>query len=321
MKRTRSGCEVKEVCSYLVLELLGGGKRLARRELIRGIARRTAENRSFRSNGVLRVAGSDMAEVLAGLEARGWISRVRCRGSRAQGRSSEAQGRSRTEVRWRLTRRGLRARRRLAAEAEKRAGAKESAARRLLGLLGGPPRRGWVLDVGTGEGFLAFKMARRGFRVLGVDSGAFDYSKDSIGRAREKARSFGGRVEFCQADVLRVSEGVCGGRLPRRFELVTASQAVHCMAEQDRCLGAVFDLLKPGGRFLAMDFSVGVEGFLSHGVHCLLAPTKGEWVELLGGVGFAEIAFYPIRDYLVVETRKPRRAALTACTPAGPGYH
>ena len=310
MRRTRGGSDVREFCAYYVLELLRGRKRLSRSELIQAIAQRSAENRSYRQSGVLRVPTADMEEVLRDLEARGWVKALALR--RAAGRGSEAPG---AEVglsssrKWRTTRKGQRARAWVAEQERKHTGGKELAARRLLRLLGKPPVRGWVLDVGTGEGFLAFKLARRGFRVLGVDSGAFDYSKESLEKARGRARPFGGRLDFCQADVIHVPEGVCGDRLPRHFAAATASQAIHCMHDQRRCLATIFALLNPGGRFLAMDFSVGVRGFLAHGFHCLLAPTRGEWVELLSAAGFRELAFYEVRDYLLVQARKPRRPA------------
>jgi len=310
MKRTRSGSDVREFCAYYVLELLRGRKRLSRSELIQAIAERSAENRSYRQSGVLRVPTPDMEEVLRDLEARGWVKALAS--ERTVGGGSAAPG---GEVgfsgnrKWRITGKGRRARARIAEQEQKHTGGKESAARRLLRLLGEPPARGWVLDVGTGEGFLAFKLARRGFRVLGVDSGAFDYSKESLEKARGRARSFGGRLDFCQADVIQVPEGVCGDRLPRRFTWVTASQSIHCMSDQRRCLATIFTVLRPGGRFLAMDFSVGVRGFLGHGFHCFLAPTRGEWVELLGSAGFRDLAFYEIRDYLLVQAHKPRRPA------------
>ena len=195
----------------------------------------------------------------------------------------------------------------MAEQAAERPGGKQRGARKLLSLVGTPKRPGWALDVGTGEGFLAFKLARRGFRVLGVDSGEFDYSKESIQRARQRTRRSGGRVAFCQADISRVPEGVCGRRPPRRFALVTASQSIHCMRDQGRCLSTIFRLLRAGGRFLALDFSVGVKGFLEHGFHCFLAPTRGEWVELVSSVGFCDLSFHDAGDYLVVEARKPPR--------------
>lgn len=312
MKRTRGGSDVREFCSYYVLELLRGGDRLTRDELIEAIAEASAGNRTFRPSGVLRVPAADMWRVLEALEAGGWVKAVAPRGKLGEGRrASGGWRRARARTKWRVTRRGRRTRKELAEQAEKHPGGKDRAARKLMSLAGKPKRPGWALDVGTGEGFLAFKVARRGFRVLGVDSGEFDYSKESIEKARRRAHPSGGRVEFCQVDIARVPDGACGQLANRRFELTTASQAIHCMGNQYKCLSTIFALLRSGGRFLAMDFSIGVRGFLAHGFHCFLAPTRGEWVELLGSAGFLDPAFYDAGDYLVVEARKPRRALWT----------
>jgi len=155
-----------------------------------------------------------------------------------------------------------------------------------------------VLDVGTGEGFLAFKLAEQGFSVLGIDSGAHDYSKDSIEKAKERARTRGGRAEFQKADVTQLTE------LQSTFDYVVSSQAVHCMNDQWACLRAIHRLLKPGGRFLCVDFAVGLKGFLAHGFHDFLAISREEWEELLRQCGFQGVQIYEIDDYMVVEARK-----------------
>jgi len=320
MRRTRGGSDVREFCGYYVLELLRGGEHLTRDELIGAIAEAGAGNRAFRPSGVLKVPAAEMWRALEALEATGQVKAAAPRGKPGEERRASG-GRRRVQagIRWRITRRGRRTRKELVEQAEKHSGDKDRAARKLMSLVGKPKRPGWALDVGTGQGFLAFKLARRGFRVLGVDSGEFDYSKESVEKARQRARSFGGQVEFCQADVIRVPEGACGGQLPRRFALVTASQAIHCMRDQCGCLATIFTLLRSGGRFLALDFSVGVRGFLAHGFHCFLAPTRLEWVELLGSAGFRDPAFHDAGDYLVVEARKPRRHSQLLPWPAGEG--
>jgi len=312
MRRTRGGSDVREFCSYYVLELLRGGEHLTRDELIGAIAEAGAGNRAFRPSGVLKVPAAEMWRALEALEATGQVKAAAPRGKPGEERRASG-GRRRVQagIRWRITRRGRRMRKELAEQAEKHPGGKDRAARKLLSLAGKPKRAGWALDVGTGEGFLAFKLARRGFRVLGVDSGEFDYSKESVEKARQRARSSRGRAEFCQADIVRVPEGACGQVTNRRFELATASQAIHCMGEQYKCLKAIFALLRSGGRFLAIDFSIGIRGFLAHGFHCFLAPTRREWVELLGSAGFRDLAFHDAGDYLLVEARKPRRALWT----------
>jgi len=134
--------------------------------------------------------------------------------------------------------------------------------------------------------------------VLGIDSGAFDYSKTSIEQARRKIGSHAGRIEFRKADVRQLA------RPDRGFDYIVASQAVHCMKNQPKCLEAICRFLKPGGRFLSLDFLVGTEGFLAHGFHCFLALSRREWAQLLTAVGFDDIQMYKVKDYLVVEARK-----------------
>jgi 2-polyprenyl-3-methyl-5-hydroxy-6-metoxy-1,4-benzoquinol methylase len=215
---------------------------------------------------------------------------------------------------WAITWHGRRMRRRIERESQSESDGKERAAEKLIELLesappgtyvldvgtvleSAPPGT-YVLDVGTGGGFLALKLAERGFRVLGIDSGSFDYSKDSIQEAQQQAASQGGNVEFRQADIRELAEP------DSSFDYVVSSQAVHCMENQRECLQAIHRLLKPGGRFLCIDCLVGLRGFLSHGFHGFLAISREEWVELLVEVGFGNIRMYELDDYLLVECEK-----------------
>ncbi len=276
--RPRRGASIREFLRYYVLALLQR-RGLTAKALVLAIKEDSADNRTYRPSGQLLVDGRDLDTVLAQLRRRGLIEPVRSK--------------------WRLTKAG---RRKLASyerQKEKRPGGKEKAARRLLKLMG-PCRPGQqVLDVGTGEGFLAFKVAEEGCRVLGIDSGSFDYSKDSIETATQKAESQGGQVEFRQTPVanLRGMDGT--------FDCVVTSQAIHCMKDQFRCIEAIYGHLKPGGMFLCMDFLVGLEGFLHHGWHAFLAISRKEWEGLLPQCGFEEPRTYKTGDYLVVSARKP----------------
>jgi len=204
----------------------------------------------------------------------------------------------RPERKWRLTAPGQDRLASYEEQKEAKSNGKEKAARKLLKLMGPAVRGETVLDVGTGEGFLALKAADEGYRVLGIDSGDFDYSKDSIRSAIEKAKSRGGDVEFREvsvADLVGTHEG---------FDYVVTSQAMHCMKDQGRCLEAVHRLLKPGGAFLCMDFLVGLEGFMHHGWHSFLAISRQEWRQVLPQRGFEEVSCHKVFDYLLVRARK-----------------
>jgi len=80
------------------------------------------------------------------------------------------------------------------------------------------------------------------------------------------------------------------------------------MQDQVACLQATHRLLKPAGRFLCIDFLVGLRGFLSHGFHCFLAICREEWVELLLENGFCNVRMYEVDDYLLVEAQKRLKA-------------
>jgi len=281
MSRDRGGPSIREFLAYYVLALLAA-KRRTIAELMEEIEARSAENRSFRSDGALRVKSREIEKTVYSLADRGWV-RLRPLGAS-----------------WGITRAGRRARREMKQSFHGVSDSKERAASKLITRLKDAPKGSYVLDVGTGEGFLAHRLAKRGFRVLGIDSGAFDYSKDSIKKAQQSIGSDAGRLEFRKADVTRLR------RPSGEFDFVVASQAVHCMKHQHKCLRAIYCLLKPGGRFLSLDFLVGLEGFVAHGFHCFLAISREEWAELLPALGFDDIHMEKVKDYLIVDARRSR---------------
>ncbi len=279
MRRTRSGPSLREFLRYYVLVLLTEESR-TKTQLIQEIKQRSAGNRVYRPAGVLWVASAEMDKVLSNLRERGFIE-------------WDSPG-----GKWQITWHGRRARGRIERENQSESGGKERAAEKVLSLLEGAPSHTYVLDVGTGEGFLAFKLAQQGFRILGIDSGSFDYSKDSIRTAQQQARSEGGNVDFRRADIRELAEP------DNTFDYIVSSQAMHCMQNQLECLQAVYRLLKPTGSFLCIDFLVGVKGFIAHGWHGFLAISREEWGELLLEYGFSNIRMYEIGEYLLVEARK-----------------
>ncbi len=282
MPRTRSGPSIREFLEYYVLVLLAEKSRTTR-ELIQEIKQRSADNRSYRPGGILWVATAEMSKIVSALCERSLLE--------LDGPSGKCQ----------ITWHGRRVRRQMERQYQPPPETKERAAEKMLALLESAPSDSHVLDVGTGEGFLAFKLVERGFRVLGIDSGSHDYSKDSIQKAQERAlaQGEGGSIEFRRADV-RAS-----GECDHTFDYVVSSQAMHCMADQRKCLKSVHRLLKPRGKFLCIDFLVGRKGFLAHGWHCFLAISREEWAELLLENGFVDVCMYELDDYLLVEAQKP----------------
>jgi len=275
--KSRGGPGIREFLRYYVLALLCK-RPMSAMNVRRTIRRQSRENRHIRPSGPLLVGMHDLRLVLQQLRSRGLIEQ--------------------SEGKWRLTAQG---RDRLSGYGkQKEAGAngKERAARKLLGLMGGARQGISALDVGTGEGFLAFKLADMGYRALGIDSGRFDYSKDSIQSALKKAESRGREVEFRQTSVTDLAA------TGKRFNYVVTSQAIHCMKDQSQGLHAIYRLLKPGGAFLCMDFLVGLEGFLHHGWHSFLAISREEWRRILPQCGFEEVRCHKVGDYMVVQALK-----------------
>ena len=144
-----------------------------------------------------------------------------------------------------------------------------------------------VLDVGCGTGSLALAakaaVGREG-SVRGIDA-----SPEMIEQARRKAAKAGAKADFRVAliEELPFGEG--------EFDLVLSSFMLHHLPDdvKRKGLAEVRRVLKPGGRFLAVDFgstSQSVGGHLlsifghSHGQASLeaLAPAMGE-------AGFTEV--------------------------------
>jgi SAM-dependent methyltransferase len=280
--QARSGPGIREFLEYYLLVLLSRRRRTAP-ELLEEISRRSKENQAYRKNGALCIERAEMEEVLRKLAHTKLINHEPK--SRRWGGTTAA---------------GDRERKRIEQQYEDVPDSKERAADELVTLVSASGSKGYVLDVGTGDGFMAFKVAARGLDVLGIDSGRFDYSKDSIEKARESTvPAMSKRVEFRRADVTEL-RGMDGA-----FDFVVASQAVHCMNNQVKCLEAIHRLLKPAGQFISADLSVGVKGFLKHGFHCFLAISPEEWERLLPQCGFEPPRIHDLDDFIVVQAQKP----------------
>lgn len=106
-----------------------------------------------------------------------------------------------------------------------------------------------VLDLGCGPGVLGFALAKRmtpGSALYGVD-----LSEDQIRYAQEHAADAGPAMRFSvgSMDDLAFPDGT--------FELVVTSMAMHeaSPAVRPKAIREVARVLKPGGRFLLVDWS------------------------------------------------------------------
>ena len=112
------------------------------------------------------------------------------------------------------------------------------------------PLEGPVLDIGTGRGFTAVEIARRGYNVVSVD-----ISSEALQDAYTYARAEGvaDRMEFRLVD---------GDKLPfddGTFRLVTIVNVLHHLDGFEWLLKEVSRVLVPEGRMLLADFTE--EGF------------------------------------------------------------
>jgi ubiquinone/menaquinone biosynthesis C-methylase UbiE len=276
----RTGDGIREFLEYYVLVILEEGAS-TKEKIIEVIQERSSDNTQYRPGSALRVADEEVGRTIAALLRRNSIRR------------------SDDEENYEITDAGKKALEKANAVKEEITGSKEEAVEKLTSILEPCPPGKYVLDVGTGEGYLAFRLAEAGFEVLGIDSSNFGYSKDSIQKATEKInREKNYDIEFRVADVKELAMG-------NAFDYVVASQAIHCMKDQGGCLEAIYCLLKPGGRFISADLLVGLRGFFAHGFHCFLALSKEEWEQGLLECGYTNVKVYEFNDYCVVEAQKP----------------
>ena len=115
-----------------------------------------------------------------------------------------------------------------------------------------PPRRtriGYrVLDLAGGTGDIAFRIAERSRQaaVLVADVNA---EMLAVGRRRAAAAGLTERIEFLEANAEELP-------LPNdRFDAVTIAFGIRNVPRIDRALAEACRVLKPGGRFLCLEFS------------------------------------------------------------------
>jgi trans-aconitate methyltransferase len=92
-----------------------------------------------------------------------------------------------------------------------------------------------VLDIGCGTGQLTARIAETGAQVLGIDT-----SPAMVAQARQNFPKL--KFQLIDAGLFR-SE--------KKFDAVFSNAALHWMQNADAVADAVFQALKPGGRFVA----------------------------------------------------------------------
>ena len=101
-----------------------------------------------------------------------------------------------------------------------------------------------ALDLATGTGDIAFGLARLGARVVGLD-----ITQRMIELARDKAAAQPAKVGFLVGDMLALP-------FPdRSFDIVTTGYGLRNVPDLDTAIREVARVLRPGGRFLSLDFN------------------------------------------------------------------
>jgi demethylmenaquinone methyltransferase/2-methoxy-6-polyprenyl-1,4-benzoquinol methylase len=120
----------------------------------------------------------------------------------------------------------------------------------LVSWLNPPKRAGWnVLDVAGGTGDVAFRIidASQGLAhatVLDING-----SMLAVGRERAEKKGYAGRTDFVEANAeeLPFSE--------ESFDAYTIAFGIRNVPRIETALAEAFRVLKPGGRFLCLEFS------------------------------------------------------------------
>jgi ubiquinone/menaquinone biosynthesis C-methylase UbiE len=150
-----------------------------------------------------------------------------------------------------------------------------------------------VLDVGCGTGSLtlaAKRAAGPGAVVAGIDP-----SPEMIERAKQKAAKAGVEVDFRVAaiEALPFDDAM--------FDVVLSSLMLHHLPDEVKRRGfaEAARVLRPGGRFFAIDMAPGSHGLLGHLFGGFIRRHAGDGIEssapLLEAAGFHDVRTAPSR--------------------------
>ncbi|MGZ6557425.1 MAG: class I SAM-dependent methyltransferase [Actinomycetota bacterium] len=157
-----------------------------------------------------------------------------------------------------------------------------------------------VLDVGCGTGTVAIALRSR---VAPGEVHGIDASPEMIEVARKKAAKVGSDIDFRVALIEAIPfPDAC-------FDLVTSSLMLHHLPDDLKRtgLGEVRRVLKPGGRFVAMDLATESHSPLGHLLSIVGRPRSGSMVEKLAPMmkeaGFSHVETIATRHRTVAFIR------------------
>jgi SAM-dependent methyltransferase len=113
-----------------------------------------------------------------------------------------------------------------------------------------PLATGSAVDLGCGTGDSSIYLARRGWKVIGVD-----FVPKALDKARAKAAAANVSVDFIRADVTHLSQAGIGAD----FQLIVDNGCLHNMSDGDRdaYVREVGAVAAPGARLLIVAFPPG----------------------------------------------------------------
>lgn len=132
-----------------------------------------------------------------------------------------------------------------------------------------------LIDVAGGTGDIAFRFLERAGAASQVTVCDINEHMLGVGQGRAEAKAFEGRVEFACGDA---------ERLPfpdKSFDAYTIAFGIRNVTHVDQALREAYRVLKPGGRFLCLEFSrVAVPGIddIYEAYSFAAIPRMGKWV-------------------------------------------
>lgn len=123
-----------------------------------------------------------------------------------------------------------------------------------------------ILDLGSGTGHLAQKIADTGAQVVGLDSAV---------PMIEQARQHYPGLQFVVGDATRFA-------FDEPFDAVFSNAALHWIPEAEQVIACVWNALRPGGRFVA-----------EMGGKANIQRTQRAVFEVLDGLGYPNLRFHP----------------------------
>jgi SAM-dependent methyltransferase len=119
-----------------------------------------------------------------------------------------------------------------------------------------------VVDMGAGFGWLAGRLAARGYEVVALDLS--DDDAFGLGAVRETAGDYARPPLLAQGDVERPP------LQPGQVDLLIFNASLHYAVDLKKCLRSAAELLRPGGAMIIMDTPVLVGDFTA------LQPAEGQ---------------------------------------------